>query len=412
MLTLRRRLRREEGNVLVIAVMMMTLMLTLGTTALSTVDTQTDVVKKERQHESTFNFAEGVLHAQTYVLARLGTGSPGNEFPDNCDQASVEPLCPDDTRIETNFDPAVQSDYATPASWRTQVRDNPDGDFYSSSAVEAAPKYDANDDKQLWVKAEATVRGRTRTIVALIKVEFRSVSFPRYALAGGWFETSNNGRKVIVDSEGSLGVAVRCSDPGDGSEPPWPGCLEYDEGKGQLEPSGHYETDYPETSTGVLTDELEALEDFAKANGTYYATCPTDPNGLVVVVESGACAYNNSTPAAPGQSKCCNSKAHPGVFVMKCGSVSFGGNIEFSGIVYVPNKSSSSSTTWCSSDAVVETQGTALITGGVVIDGPGGFLAGSSGMNIEFDPWAFDNVKVAGTAGVVQNTWREIPDDN
>ena len=33
-------------------------------------------------------------------------------------------------------------------------------------------------------------------------------------------------------------------------------------------------------------------------------------------------------------------------------------------------------------------------------------------MNVKFNPWAFDNVQVAGTAGVVQNTWREIPDDN
>lgn len=401
------RLRSEDGNVLVIAIMMMTLMLVLGSTALSTVDTQTDVAKKERQHESTFNLAEGVLHAQTYVLARLGTGSTSNPFPDSCTDASVEALCPDDADLSLSFDPAVQNDYDASTTWTTTVRDNPDGDFYSESLVDAAPAYDANDDKQLWVKSEAEVRGRTRTIVALIKVEFRSVNFPRYALAGGWFDTSNNGRKVIVDSTGSLGVAVRCSDP-----PPSESCLDYDPSKGQLEPEGSYELDYPDTSTGVLADELQSLEDFAKANGTYYTSCPADPNGLVVVVESGNCAYNNQSPAAPGQSKCCNSAADPGVYIMKCGSVGFSGNIEYHGIVYVPNKTSPDSETWCSSDAVVETQGTALITGGVIIDGPGGMLAGSSGMNIQFDPWAFDNVKVAGTAGVVQNTWREIPDDN
>ncbi|MEX1141694.1 MAG: hypothetical protein WD993_02270 [Thermoleophilaceae bacterium] len=407
MLTLARRLRSEDGNVLVIAVMMMTLMLVLGSTALSTVDTQTDVTKRERQHESSFNLAEGILHAQTFVLARLGTGSSANEFPDQCTELSTESLCPEDAQLDLSYDDAVQGDYDASTTWRTSVRDNPDEDFYSQAAVDAAAHYDANDDKQLWVKAEAAVRGRTRTIVALIKVEFRSVSFPRYALAGGWFETSNNGRKVIVDSTGSLGVAVRCSEA-----PPSESCLDYDPSKGQLEPAGSYELDYPTTSTGVLADELQSLEDFAKANGTYYTSCPTDPNGLVVVVESGACSYNNSSPAAPGQSKCCNSAAEPGVYIMKCGSVSFSGNIEYHGIVYVPNKASSDSTTWCSSGVVVETQGTSLITGGVIIDGPGGMLAGSSGMNIQFDPWAFDKVKVAGTAGVVQNTWREIPDDN
>lgn len=404
---LARRLRSEEGNVLVIAVMMVALMLVLGSTALSTVDTQTDVAKQERQHESTFNLAEGVLHAQTYVLARLGTGNASNQFPELCTQDSTEALCPEDSELDLSFDEAVQNDYDDEVTWSTQVRDNPTGTFYSETAFQTAPLYDANDDRQLWVKAEATVRDRTRTLVALIQVEFRPIQFPGYALAGGWFETSNNGRKVIVDSTGSLGVAVRCSLP-----PPSSGCLDYQPDKGQLEPADHYELDYPETSTGVLADELQSLEDFAQANGTYYTSCPSDPNGLVVVVESGACSYNNSAPAAPGQSKCCNSAGDPGVFIVKCGSVSFSGNIEFFGIVYVPNKTSPDSTTWCSSDIVVQVQGTALITGGAVIDGPGGMLAGSSGLNIQFDPWAFANVKVAGTAGVVQNTWREIPDDN
>ena len=403
-----RRLRSESGSVLVIAVMMMTLMLVLGSTALSMVDTQTDVVKKERQHESTFNLAEGVLHAQTYVLARLGTGSAATPFPELCDQTSADPLCPADADLLRSFDPAVQNDYDPNTTWSTQVRDNLDGDFYSEADFDAAESYDANDDEQLWVRSDATVRGRTRTIVALIKVEFRSIGFPKYALAGGWFETSNNGRKTIVDSTGSLGVAVRCVEvePSTSSE-----CLAYDPAKGQLEPAGHYETGYPETATGVRSGELQDLEDFARANGTHYATCPVnaggqpDPNGQVVVVESGNCSFTNSSAAPPGESTCCNSAADPGVLIIKCGTVSFSGNIAFRGIVYMPNQ--------CGlTGVVVETQGTALISGGVIIDGHGGMRAGSSGMNIQFDPWAFDSVEVAGTAGVVQNTWREIPDDN
>ena len=402
------RLRSEDGNVLVIAVTMMTMMLVLGSTTLSTVDTQTDVAKRERQHESTFNLAEGVLHAQTYVLARLGTGSPTNPFPELCDQESADALCPEDADLEQSFDPAVQNDYDADTTWRTQVRDNPDGDFYSEASFESAASHDANDDQQLWVRAQATVRDRTRTIVALIRVEFKSIAFPQYAMAGGWFETSNNGRKTIIDSTGSLGMTVRCSLP-----PPSDGCLDYDPNKGQLEPDGHYQLEYPLDATGVLTDELADLEGFARANNTYYASCPADPNGQVVVVESGACSYTNSTPAAPGESKCCNSSADPGLYVMKCGSVSFSGNIEFSGIVYVPNKAvSGPEEPWCSSDVVVTTQGTSLISGGVIVDGPGGVRAGSSGMNIQFDPWAFESVQVAGTAGVVQNTWREIPDDD
>lgn len=400
---MRARLRREDGNVLVIAITMMALMLGLGSAALSTVDTQTDVVSKERRHESSFNLAEGVLNAQTFVLARLGTGSATTQFPASCNQDSAVALCPDDDQIELSYDAATQGDYEG-STWTTTVRDNPTGTFYSEATVNSAARYDANGDNQLWVRAHAVSRDREREIVALISVEFRPVNFPRYAIAGGWFRTSNNGRKVIVDGTGSFGVGVRCSLPPQSST-----CLDYQPSKGQLEPAGAYQLNYP-TTTGILADELRALEDHAKASGTYYTSCPSNPNGQVVVVESGNCSYNNSAPAAPGASKCCNTAAKPGLLIVKCGSISLGGNIEFNGLIYVPNVNSSGG--WCSSGIVVTTQGTSLIKGGVIVDGPGGVLSGSSGLNIQFTPNAFDNVRTAGTAGVVQNTWREVPDDN
>ncbi|HYI80081.1 MAG TPA: hypothetical protein VEW67_04400 [Thermoleophilaceae bacterium] len=400
---MRSRLREERGNVLVISVTMLALMMGLGSAALSTVDTQSDVVMKERRHESTFNLAEGVLNAQTFVLARLGTGSATSQFPTSCGAGSIEVLCPADEQIRASFDASVQGDFAG-AEWTTKVRDNPSGTFYSAAAVESAARYDANGDQQLWVRANAKARGREREIVALVSVEFRPIDFPRFAIAGGWFKTSNNGRKVIVDATGSLGVGVRCALPPQSST-----CLDYQPGKGQLEPAGAYQLNYPNTS-GVLPDELRALEDQARASGTYHTSCPSNPNGQVVVIASGNCSYNNSAPAAPGGSKCCNTSAKPGLLIMKCGSLSFGGNIEFHGLVYVPNVSSTGS--WCSSGAVVTTQGTSLIKGGVIVDGPGGIVSGSSGLNIEFNPNAFDNLRTTGTAGVVQNTWREVPDDN
>lgn len=399
---MRARLREERGNVLVISVTMLALMMGLGTAALSTVDTQTDVVMKERRHESTFNLAEGVLNAQTFVLARLGTGSATSQFPAWCTEGSSEVLCPDDDQIKLSYDAEVQGDYEG-SSWKTEVRDNPNGTFYSAASVAAAPRYDANDDQQLWVRASARAQGREREIVALVSVEFLPIDFPRFAIAGGWFRTSNSGRKMIVDAAGSLGVGVRCG------LPPQSTCLDYSPAKGQLVPADAYQLNYPNTP-GVLPDELRALEDQARASGTYFTGCPSNPNGQVVVIESGGCSYNNSAPAAPGGSKCCNTSAKPGLLIMKCGSLSFSGNIEFYGLVYVPNVSSSG--TWCSSQAVVTTQGTSLIKGGVIVDGPGGIVAGSSGLNIQFNPNAFDSIQTTGTAGVVQNTWREVPDDN
>lgn len=411
MLRLLDRVRSEQdGNILVIAITMVSLMLLMGSSALSIVDTQTDVAKEERQHESSFNLAEGVLNAQAFVLARRGTGDAGaSEFPESCVHGTTHPLCPNEEQLARSYSPAVQNDYDDNTGWTTRVRDNPNGTYYSAAEVDAAARYDLNDDRQLWVSAEATVRGRSREIVALIRVEDRPVTFPSYALLGGAFETSNNGRKTIVDASDptSLGIAVRClGEPDKNSD-----CLGYDPNKDQLDPPEAYTTGVPDVPA-ISSDDLQALEEYAKGNGTYYTSCPgPNPNGAVVIVESGDCSFNNSSPAAPGASKCCNSPTKPGLLIVKCGTVSLGGNIEFYGIVYVPNKQSPTDVDDCSSGNVVTTAGTALISGGVIIDGDGRMFAGSSGSNIVFNPLAFQNVRAAGTAGIVQNTWREVPDD-
>lgn len=410
MLSLPARVRSEQdGNILVIAVTMVSLMLVMGASALSIVDTQTDVTKEERQHESSFNLAEGVLNAQAFVLARRGTGDAGaSQFPESCVDGAVHQLCPDEAQLARSYSAAVQNDYDAHTGWTTRVRDNPNGTYYDPVVVDDAARYDLNGDRQLWVSAAAEVRGREREIVALIRVEDRPVTFPSYALLGGGFSTSNNGNKTIVDATdpASLGIAVRClGEPHKNST-----CLGFDPGKEQLDPVTAYTTGVPDVPS-ISADDLQALEEYARGSGTYHESCPgPNPNGAVVVVESGACSFNNSSPAAPGASKCCNSPTRPGLLIVKCGSIALGGNIEFYGIVYVPNKASPTGE-YCSSGNVVTTSGTSLISGGVIIDGPGRMLAGSSGSNIVFNPLAFQNIRAAGTAGIVQNTWREVPDD-
>ena len=48
------------------------------------------------------------------------------------------------------------------------------------------------------------------------------------------------------------------------------------------------------------------------------------------------------------------------------------------------------------------------VFGSIVIDGPGGLSAGSSKVNLVYDPNVFNGFKAFGTAGIVQNTFREI----
>ena len=57
---------------------------------------------------------------------------------------------------------------------------------------------------------------------------------------------------------------------------------------------------------------------------------------------------------------------------------------------------------------VVSLNGTSAIQGSVAIDGAGGLLAGSSGVNVVYDPFAFSKIVSYGNAGIIQNTWREI----
>ncbi len=395
-MSLIRNLQREEGNVLVIAMMMLMLMLAIGLSALATVDTQTDVSKKERERESSFSLTEAALNAQTFVLGRSGTGNLNQVFPPQCPATPADVLCPDPQQIARSYDASSQPDFAAAQTdWTTVVRDNTGGTLFYDSASEAtAARYDANGDKQMWVRSTAVVRGKTRSIVALIKVEDRPIAFPEYGISAGFFYTTNDGNKTIVDSTGSLGVAVRCNPA------VLTNCLGYDAAKGQLTPAGNTTTNYS-NSTAISADDLQALEDYAKASGTYYAGCPTNPNGQVVVIESGNCVFNNSAPAASGQALCCNSPEKPGLLIIKRGTLTLLGSITYEGLVYMPNLSGSSGT-------VVTTGGTALIHGGVTIDGPGGLAAGSSGLNVRFNLGAFQKVHTIVSAGVVQNTWREI----
>jgi hypothetical protein len=409
---LARKLRLQRGNVLPVAMLVIGAMMMLGLAAISSVDNSTGQSRKERERESTFNLTEGVLTSQTFVLGRNGTGSPSLPFPNKCTPDSTEPLCPHAAELARSFDGASQRDFAAGSVWETRVRDNQDtvnsrSDFYDPSLTDSDCSasdsdhiycWDQNGDDNLWVRATSTVRKRTRTIVALIHVERRPVNLPQFALLGGSFQTSNNGRKVIVDTFPSV-MAVRCS----GAPAPDSTCLGYDPGKGQLSPPNSYDLGYP-NQPAVTEDDLLSLEDSARGAGTYFATCAANPNGKIVYIKSGNCAYNNSAPAAQGQSKCCNSAANPGLLVVENGTVTLTGNIEFHGVIYAVNSQNSTGT-------VVETGGTSLIKGGVIIDGNGRMTAGSSGLNIDFESNAFAGINTTGTAGVVQNTWRELPAD-
>jgi hypothetical protein len=302
------------------------------------------------------------------------------------------------------------------------VRDNiaPAATYYGRAALESTScpgatgtmtpcTWDSNADGAMWVRAEAKVGEESRTVVALVKLDLIAEEFPQNSITAGKFRTSNSGNKVIVDTKGcsavgappggcksqrAAPVVVRCA-----ASPPYTRsstCLGFDQNKGQISPPDSVQTSFSGRALPV-----NAVDDFrrrAKALGTYYASgCPTSLTGAVVFIESANCSYNGGTY---------NSATAPGVVVINTGKLSFGGNVTYFGMIYAVNDNPPPT----DSSDIVTLGGTATIQGAVVVEGLGGVLAGSSKLNIVYDPGATENLFGYGTsAEAAQNTFRELP---
>ena len=392
---------------MITAILLIAVMLSVGLAAMSTVDTQSEQSRRERVRESSFNLSEAALSNQIFILGRKGTGTQSRQYPEVCPDATSE-FCPEDDKLLLNYDQATQVDYdPDQTDWYTWVRDNAgagaalgeEDTFWEDGLLTTRERYDANADKLMWVRAQATVRGRQRAMVGLVRIEPRPITFPNYAILAGSFSTSNNGNKTLVDAGNSLGVTVRCTGDPPETIPDDDGCLEFR--NGQITPQGTINSGYGIDET-VEPDTLEALLDVARANGTYYTSCPsgTDDGALtgdVVVLDTGGlCSFRSNAQH--------NSPTNPGLLILMSGKFEMLGTATFYGLIYAPNLPPSSST----DPDVVKIHGNAVLTGGAIVDYGGGVEAGSSGkQNITYNANVFD-INAFGTAGVVQNTWREI----
>jgi hypothetical protein len=402
-----RQLQSERGGVMVTAILLIAVMLSVGLAAMSTVDTQSEQSRRERVGESTFNLTEAALSNQIFILGRKGTGTPSKPYPVICPDATSD-FCPDDANLLLNYDPASQVDFdPAETDWYTWVRDNAGAGavagaadtFWEDGLLDTRERYDANADKLMWVRAQATVRGRQRAVVGLIRIEPRPITFPNYAILSGKFRTSNNGNKTLVDAGNSLGVTVRCVGNPPQTVPDNDGCADFR--NGQITPQGTTKTGYGIDET-VEDDTLDALLDVARANGTYYTSCPSGTadgalTGDVVVLDTGTtCSFRSNAQH--------NSLTDPGLLILMSGKFEMLGTANFYGLVYAPNRPPASST----DPDLVKIHGNAVLTGGAIVDYDGGVEAGSSGkQNISYNANVFD-INAFGTAGVVQNTWREI----
>ena len=417
---MRRRLACERGLALVSAVVLMTLMTGVGLTAFAYVDVQQRESAVERMRESAFNLSEGALSGETFLLARKWPDAPSEAFPANCASTGVlDPQrCPDPDFLARSFGTA---DYASGSSWIVSVRDNggdlaetakveqDSGSFYDpgdddkigggrgddpanqaddadDTATDAQPSWDYNRDGRMWIRAQATVRTKRRTLVALVDVDELVEAFPTNAITAGQLTTGGN-KHLAVKTNGSL-VAIR-NIPAPRPEK-WQTQIEG--GQGAVE---------------KLTDGGKALSDraldrlrqraAAQTPPTYYPSgCPSSLEGDIVFIESSGgslCQYTgNASFNCPSY----------GVVVVADGGLSLGGTVRFCGVVYLANTSGSQGT-------LFDIFGNASVTGTVAVDGLGGINVGNSSKpHLTYDPKAAGAVRSYPSGAIVPSTWREI----
>jgi hypothetical protein len=400
---LKRRFTDPRGSALVPALVIMGLMSTFGLALLVLTEGNQRDSRRERERESSFQLAEGVLNAQIY---RLSTKWPSKNsidgiYPAQCNATSTEEGCPNGTALQANFS---GPDFSTGVSWTVQVRDNDptNANYYSESLMGTGKPRDENGDNFVWVRAEATVAGRKRVLVALVEAENTTLNFPRAAVVAGKFATTNKGNKVIIDTNGSSNqftpgdVIVRC-------DTATAGCATYERDKGQIEPDTvKSNVNQP---NALSPEALETLRQRAVAEGNYTGEgepCPESlqgdkPGETVFIERSNGCAYQGNADW--------NTATKPGFLVIANGTIFLRGTTNFYGVIYHANVDNSSAT-------LVDLNGNTQVFGAVTIDGPGGLMAGSSKENVVYDPNVIAGLQANGTASIVQNTFREIKGTN
>lgn len=307
---------------------------------------------------------------------------------------------------------------------------------------------DFDGDRQMWVQAKTVVRGQVRNVVALLKLELLAEEVPRAAVSAGALivnNQNNTDRPTIQGNDG--GVYVAC-------ETNAANCATYPNnsktGNADVQPVPQEDKTHV-GSPLMNAEQLARMKERAKIDNKYFAGCPAnnaDLSGAVVWVEgcntpggwsasnslaSGDCGTYFPDPLlATSADICINTIQRPGLLIWHCGSATFGGSNMYVGLIYMVNNSDASTTSpysetcagmglpgtignkTCtgnnnSPNDVLRLAGNFHLWGAVTIDGPGCLRAGSSGMQIYYDRNVFNAIRSYGTAGLVQNTWRELP---
>lgn len=454
-----KRLGDERGWVLVSATVLTLLMLSIGLAAAGLIDNEQRRTREQRERESALNLDEGVLYAQSLVMANAWpsapdidplTGEPGY-YPVKCTSSgAADKRCPNPNTLAAanSSTPSAAAfsnvDQLKNVTWYTKVRD--DGDLLASSynpadadkpqttkCFASAPcTYDANGNHELWVQSLAFVHGKPRNVVARLRMETLTENIPKTAVVAGALQITNSGlhgggsnNTPIIDAADSQ-VIVRCADVTDET------CAKFD--TNQIKPSTPESKDVAPLMT---PEQLQRFKQRAVTDRKYFSGCPGKSDNLagkVVWVEGcltpptlGNTLPTVSCPTAPaGMSQSCiNTEDNPGILIWHCGRADFQGGITFRGVLYMANNSDGTcdkalfphqiGNGKCSTNPsvkddqdILNTNGGFGVWGAAAVDGPACLKLGSNGLQVRYDSRVFEASQSYGTVGLVQNTWREL----
>jgi Tfp pilus assembly protein PilX len=412
----------EQGFVLATAIVLVTVILGLGMGLLLLTDSQQRASAREQASESAFNVAEAALNAQVGQLSRSWPGKATEADPDEKTNGIVRCTaststsangCPDPGSLSAGYSSVSPGSCPAGAAaepwgssltnrWTTYVRDNESSGstVFNSSVERGMPGYDANGDGKVWVRSAGVAQCRWVSVITLVSRQLVSLNFPKNALSGNWFDITNNGNKVLVNTAGEPPVSqygeisMRCESLG--STP----CETWDKSKEQISPDTTKGA--PTPSPLISSEQLAGLKAQAQAAGTFHsgatATCPktvSELSGLPAYVEG---CGNLKLTGGVG-----NSTTSPGFLVLADGTLELKGNAEFYGVIYAVNPTNSS-------EAVVTLGGTAQVFGAIDVDGRGGIELGSSKANLIYDPRGIEEIKSYAGATPTRNTFRVLPE--
>ncbi|HET9126382.1 MAG TPA: hypothetical protein VFN65_15995, partial [Solirubrobacteraceae bacterium] len=267
------RLRRDErGFVLITAMIVLAVFMMLTVAVVMVVDVQTNQTGRERSGEAAFTLAESALRAEAYQLQAAWPVSSALALP-ACTSATPQQTGCEGMALTQELQATTPGpDYAH-ATWSAQVFDNTQP-TYSPALASSAPAWDANGDNTMWVRAQATANGQTRTVIEQVTRRLQTLALPENVVTAGGLNTQSNGTPTIIEASdpasGVTGpVAVRCGTAA--STPPQTNCVGWR--PGQLDPASAYQAGYVDptgTSSTLTPAQIQSLIQQAQSDGTLY----------------------------------------------------------------------------------------------------------------------------------------------